>query len=118
MDSSQRKWQTRESSGKDVTFLSKAFLHKKDLPTFLQAVKRNPQEFQDWIEKIRNDFPRDEEEGGEGVEKCAEGQNSENEMSGDFHKPLNEIKASRVCTTLVRKSVCEIKRCWRRMVCL
>lgn len=102
------------------SFLSKAFAHKKELTAFLQALKENQQQFEDWIEQVRKDnFPRKEGGEGEGAEICAEYKwISKNGALGDFHKPLNEIKASRTCATLVRRSVCETKLCWRHMVSL
>eukprot|EP00438_Fugacium_kawagutii_P012970 Skav229740 [mRNA] locus=scaffold1287:263862:264245:+ [translate_table: standard] len=119
-------WTWTRESGSDGTrgtesFLSKAFVHKKDLTAFLQALKENEQEFQDWIEFIRKlNFPG--EEVGEGAGEDAKGAeyncHFKNETLGDFHRPLNEIRASRVCTTLVRKSVCETKTCWRQMLSL
>eukprot|EP00438_Fugacium_kawagutii_P000116 Skav218730 [mRNA] locus=scaffold1346:849301:849672:+ [translate_table: standard] len=123
MTSSRGQWTwTRESTGDGTgSFLSKASVHKTELTAFLQALKENPQDFQDWIQKVRKlNFPGKGggSAGAEGAEGAEHEGNSKNGTLGDFHGPLNEIRASRACATLVRNSVCETKTCWRHMVSL
>ena len=90
--------------------VSKASLHQKDVAIFLQLVKEDPLEFQEWIKQIRKeDFPYDFTDLK--IDSLAI-------KISDFSKPINEIRTSRVCATLLRQSVCETRKCCRHVLCL
>ena len=74
-----------------------------EMTIFLQMVKEDPLQFQDLISKIREqDF----------------GEDFDSHVLGDFSAPLNEIRTSKACETLVKPSVCQTQKCCRHMLSL